>query len=152
MTLGASYFRTAPSHSRLALARSIEIIDPLLTDEMRCHPAWASWVALVELWSVVVQHTLAAADVERIDELQLKHSALFDQVPQYNGLKRPKHHFLAHLALDVWRYGPPRGYWCFGFESFNKVIKAGSARTNWKNESVGIMRYWSMKSACRMRK
>ena len=98
MTLGASYFRTAPSHSRLALARSIEIIDPLLTDEMRCHPAWASWVALVELWSVVVQHTLAAADVERIDELQLKHSALFDQVLQYNGLKRPKHHFLSPVS------------------------------------------------------
>ena len=68
----------------------------------------------------------------------------------FNGLKRPKHHFLSHLALDVWRYGPPRGYWCFGFESFNKVIKAGSARTNWKNETVGIMRYWSMKSACSM--
>ena len=32
----------------------------------------ASWVALVELWSVVVQHKLVAADVERIDELQLK--------------------------------------------------------------------------------
>ena len=96
-------------------ARSIEILDPLLTDAMRAHPAWASWVKLVELWSVVVQHTLMAADVERIDELQLQHSALFDQVPEYNGLKRPKHHFLSHLALDVWRYGPPRGYWCFGF-------------------------------------
>ena len=80
--------------------------------------------------------------------LQLKHSALFDQVSEYSGLKRPKHHFLSHLALDTWRYGPPRGYWCFGFESFNKVIKAGSARTNWKNESVGIMQYWSMRSAC----
>ena len=136
-------------HSR---ACSISILDPLLTDEMRSSPAWASWVALVELWSVVVQHKLVPADVERIDVLQLKHSALFDQVPEYSGLKRPKHHFLSHLALDTWRYGPPRGYWCFGFESFNKVIKAGSARTNWKNESVGIMQYWSMRSACQMRK
>lgn len=114
---------------------------------MRRSPAWASWVSLVELWSVVVQSELKAADVERIDELQVKHSTLFDQVPEYNGLKRPKHHFLTHLAHDVWRYGPPRGYWCFGFEGFNKVIKAGSERTNWKNESVGIMRYWSMRSA-----
>ena len=132
----------------LSRACSIQILDPLLSDAMRQHPAWASWVALVELWSVVVQHKLVLADVERIDDLQLQHSALFDQVPEYNGLKRPKHHFLAHLALDVYRYGPPRGYWCFGFEAFNKVIKAGSARTNWKNESVGIMRYWSMRSAC----
>ena len=97
-------------------------------------------------------HGSVASDVERIDNLQLKHSALFDQVPEYNGLKRPKHHFLTHLAVDVWRYGPPRGYWCFGFESFNKVIKAGSQRTNWKNESVGIMQYCSMKSASRLHK
>ena len=99
-------------------------------------------VASLELWSVVVQHQLVAADVKRVDELQVKHSTLFDKVPEYNGLKRPKHHFLTHLAQDVWRFGPPRGYWCFGFEAFNKVIKAGSERTNWKNESLGIMRYW----------
>lgn len=100
----------------------------------------------------MVQHELVLADVERMDDLQLKHSAAFDQVPEYNGLKRPKHHFLAHLALDVYRSGPPCGYWCFGFESFNKVIKAGSARTNWKNETLGIMRYWSMWSACNMQR
>ena len=71
----------------LSCARSIEILDPLLSEEMRRSPAWASWVALVELWSVVVQHSLTAADVERIDDLQLKHSALFDQVPEYSGLR-----------------------------------------------------------------
>ena len=77
-----------------------------------------------------------------IDALQLEHSALFDKVPQYNGLKRPKHHFLSHLPLDVWRYGPPRGYWSFGFEHFNKVLKDGARRCHWKNESVSMMRYW----------
>ena len=115
-------------HSLLLCVCSIEILDPLLTDTMRAHPAWASWVKLVELWSVVVQHTLVAADVERIDELQLQHSALFDQVPEYNGLKRPKHHFLSHLALDVWRYGPPRGYWCFGLESSRPGAHAQTLR------------------------
>ena len=35
----------------------------------------------------------------------------------------------------------------FGFESFNKVIKAAGQRTNWKAETVGIMEYWSMRSA-----
>ena len=52
-------------------------------------------------------------DIERIDDLQLQHSAAFDAVPEYAGLKRPKHHFCAHLARDIWLYGPPRGYWCF---------------------------------------
>ena len=114
---------------------------------MRAHPAWASWVKLVELYTVVVQHKLEVSDVQLIDDLQVEYTALFDQVPQYVGLKRPKHHFLTHLASDVWRYGPPRGYWCFGFEAFNKVIKAGAKRSGFKHESLTIMQYWSMKSA-----
>lgn len=129
---------------------SIDIFDPILTPAMRDHPAWVSWCKLVEVWSVVVQHKLNTSDVKRIDDLCLKHSELFDQVPQYAGLKKPKNHFLSHLALDVWRYGPPRGYWCFGFEHFNRVLKLGAKRALWKNEVVSIMRYWSLWSARRV--
>lgn len=92
----------------------------------------------------------AGGDHERIDELVLEYSALFDKVPEYSGLKRPKHHFLSHLALDAWRYGPPRGYWCFGFEHFNAVLKDGARRCQWKNEVVSVMRYWSLRSARKM--
>ena len=123
------------------------LLEPLLTAEMRAHPAWLSWLKLVELFSVTVQHELVVADVEEIDDLQLAHSAAFDAVPEYAGLKRPKHHLCTHLANDVWLYGPPRGYWCFGFEGFNKVIKAGAQRSNFQNEAFTIMQYWSMKSA-----
>ena len=40
----------------------------------------------------------------------------------------------------------PRGYWCFGFKSFNKLLKAGAVRSNWQREreSITIMRYWSL--------
>ena len=66
-------------------------------------------------------------DVQRIDDLQLEHGKLF---PEYHGLRRPKHHFLSHIPTDVWNYGPGRGcYWCFGSESFNRIIKRGSCRT-----------------------
>ena len=114
---------------------------------MKAHPAWRSWLKLVELFALVVQHSLALTDIERIDDLVLEHSALFDAVPEYAGLKRPKHHFAQHLALDAWRFGPPRGYWCFGFEGFNKVIKKGASLSNWKDETVSIMKYWSVRSA-----
>ena len=98
-----------------------------------------------------MQHTLEVTDVQRIDELQLEHSKCFDAVPQYAGLKRPKHHFQSHVAIDVWRFGPPRGYWTFGFEGFNKVIKAGASRSNYKNETLSIMKYWAMRPAYDMR-
>ena len=134
----------------MACSRSLEVLDPLLSPAMRLHPAWASWVKLVELYSVAVQHKLSVADIERMDDLMLAHSARFDQVSEYHGLKRPKHHFASHLAMNAWRYGPPRGYWCFGFEGFNKVIKAGAQRSNYKNATVSIMQYWSVRSARRM--
>ena len=126
---------------------SFQILNPLLTDEMRSNPAWLSWLKLVEIFTLVIQHELHVDDIETIDDLVLEHSKLFDNVPEYNGLKRPKHHFLSHLALDIWRFGPPRGYWCFGFEAFNRVIKRGAQRSNWKNTTVSVLKYWSARSA-----
>ncbi len=126
---------------------SFYILDPLLTDEMRAHPAWASWLKLVELFSRICQHELHVDDVDRTDALQLEYSRLFDLVPEYNGLKRPKHHFLSHLPLDLWRYGPARGYWCFGYEHFNQIIKRGANQSNWKNTTLSVMKYWSYRSA-----
>ena len=123
------------------------LLDPLLTDEMRTHPAWRSWLKLVEFFALLFQHEHSLSDIDLLDDLQLEHSRLFDKVPQYAGMKRPKHHFMAHTPLDLWRYGPPRGYWCFGFEAFNKVIKAGAQLSNWKNSTLSIMEYWSMRSA-----
>ena len=114
---------------------------------MKRHPAWLSWAKLVELFLTCIQHELDVSDIEKIDDLQVEHAELFDKVPEYNGLKRPKHHFLSHLAWDIWRYGPPRGYWCFGFEGFNRVIKTGAQRSNWKDTTMSIMRYWSCRSA-----
>lgn len=101
---------------------------------------------MVELFSIFVKHSLDAADIRKIDQLQLEHARLFATGPEYADMFRPKHHFLAHAALDAWRFGPLRGYWCFGFESFNKVMKAGAERSNWKNETLSIMEYWAMRS------
>ena len=70
-------------------------------------------LCLVRLFGVTVQHSISVADIELVDDLQLQHSAAFDAVAEYAGLKRPKHHFCAHLARDMWLFGPPRGYWCF---------------------------------------
>ena len=123
------------------------LLTPLLTEKMRAHPAWRSWLTLVKLFGLCIQHSIPVDDIKTVDELQQQHSAAFDAVPEYTGLKRPKHHFCAHLAHDIWLYGPPRGYWCFGYEAFNKVIKAGAKRSNWRNTTYSIMEYWSMRSA-----
>ena len=119
----------------------------MLTDKMREHPAWACWVKFVEVFTLAEQHEITVADIQKLDNLVVEHSELFDKVPEYHGLKRPKHHFLSHLPVDVYNYGPMRGYWCFGFESFNAVIKKGTKRSGFKNEAVSCMRWWSLRSA-----
>lgn len=126
---------------------SIAVLSPILTPQMRAHPAWRSWTKLVELFTLTIKHSLTLAEIERIDDLQLEHSKCFDEVWEYKGLKRPKHHFLVHMAHDIWRYGPPREYWCFGFEGFNRLIKQGARRSNYRDTTMSIMRYWSLWSA-----
>jgi hypothetical protein len=123
------------------------VLEPVLTPEMRRHPAWRCWLKLVELYSHTILHKFSVKLVKRIDDLQLEYSALYDAVAEYSGLKRPKHHFLTHLAPNAWRFGPPRGYWCFGFEAFNKVMKAGAKLSNKKNTVEAVMAYWSMQHA-----
>ena len=73
-------------------------------------------------------------------------------VPVYNGLKRPKHHFMCHLAQNIFDWGPPRGYWCFGFEGYNKVIKKGGRRSNWMHESHDVMKWWAVRKARALRR
>jgi hypothetical protein len=110
-------------------------------------PSWRSWKKLVEVYASFVQSEFTQEDIERIDDLVVQHSQLFDQVPVYAGLKRPKHHFMTHIAGDIHRYGPPRGYWTFGFEGFNKVIKSAARKSNWRRDSYDIMKFWSLRSA-----
>jgi hypothetical protein len=114
---------------------------------MRADPVWKCWVKLVELYSHVILHEIDMDTLKKIDDLQFEYHSLYDLVPEYHGLKRPKHHFLVHLAGDIWRFGPPRGYWCFGFESFNKVMKAGCRMSNKRCTVLSVMQYWSMRHA-----
>jgi hypothetical protein len=123
------------------------VLEPILTTKIKKHPAWVAWVKLVELYSHVVLHEIDVDTIKKIDMLQFEYSQLYDQVPEYNGLKRPKHHFLTHLAPDIWRFGPPRGYWCFGFEAFNRVMKAGARVANKKSTVMSVLEYVSLRHA-----
>jgi hypothetical protein len=61
----------------------VELLNPLLTDEMRAHPAWRCWLKHVELIACALQHKFALTDVKTIDDLVVEHSGLFDQVPNH---------------------------------------------------------------------
>jgi hypothetical protein len=123
------------------------MIEPVLTAEQRQRPSWTCWKKLVELYVACIQHEFTLADIKRVDDLVIQHSQLFDSVSAYCGFKRPKHHFMTHLAGDIYNYGPMREYWTFGFEGFNKVIKSAARRSNWRRESYDICKLWSLRAA-----
>ena len=74
-------------------------------------------------------------------------NALTTQVPEYKGLWKPKHHFATHLAVEIMRAGPLRGFWCMSFEGFNKVVKQATEISNYRNEDIFVLEHWMMRSA-----
>ena len=144
---GGNRLRMTGSQCMHFATYSVDVLDPLLTPSIRAQPFWKCWVVHCQLFALCLQHEVTIAEIHRVDDLQLEHSRLFDLVPEYNGLKRPKHHFFCHLAPDMYHYGPLRGLWTFGFEGFNAIIKEGAEKSNYKNETVSIMRHWSMRHA-----
>lgn len=73
------------------------------------------------------------------------------QVKEYNGLWKPKHHFMTHLPVDLLRFGPLRGFWCMSFEGFNKIVKQAAEISNYRSEDVFVLEHWMMKSAKKLR-
>jgi len=72
---------------------------------------------------------------------------LCSQVPEYTGLRKPKHHMAAHVVRDIELNGPPRAWWCMAFEAFNQVIKNMFKRANYKSATLSVANFWSMRSA-----
>ena len=64
------------------------------------------------------------------------------QVPEFKGFFKPKNHYLAHASLDILKLGPIRGFWCWSFEGFHRVMKHIAADSNFKNVSKRLSRIW----------
>ena len=63
-------------------------------------------VAHARLLAVALQHELTIDDVKRLDQMIVDYTQLFNQIPEYAGLFK---HFLTHIVVDIYRYGPGRG-------------------------------------------
>ena len=63
------------------------------------------------------------------------------QVPEYAGLEKPKHHMATHVVRDIELNGPPRAWWCMGFEAFNQFIKNMFKRSNYKSSTLSVANF-----------
>lgn len=94
----------------------------------------------------VNKRNISRQSIPYIDQLIRDHHELFLEVPEYAGLWKPKHHFAQHLPTDILRFGPPRHYWCMGFEAYNQLIKNLANLSNFKNVLNSVVRFWIAKS------
>ena len=110
---------------------SVEILGQFVPEEEWAEtPAWASWLALVDILNVFLQNDVSKRDLENLDGLIVYHDTLFLDIPQYRSLWKPKSHFLSHVPLDMYRWGPCLRYWCMRFEGENQVVKAAAMSGN----------------------
>jgi hypothetical protein len=52
-----------------------------------------------------------------------------------------------HVVRDIERNGPPRAWWCMGFEAFNQVIKNMFKHSNYKSAAQSVVNLWVFRSA-----
>jgi hypothetical protein len=94
------------------------LIAPLLTERGRSDPTWTSLLALTAVVQKVLQHSFDDGEADELAVLIEAHRVAFENVPHYNDLDRPKHHFQVHLPAALRDFGPLRGFWCMPFEAF----------------------------------
>jgi hypothetical protein len=57
-----------------------------------------------------------------------------------------------HVVRDIEMNGPPRSWWCMGFEAFNQTIKSMFRRSNYKSATLSVARFWSISTARALRR
>lgn len=123
---------------------SLVILRPLIKDLQ--DPVFRSWKMMVSITMLCMQQTFTVAHAHSLAALIEQHQRLFLSIPEYAQLFKPKHHFCAHIPLDILRFGPPRQYWCMRFEALNQVLKHIARGGNYKDTCKRCAEFFSMRS------
>ena len=166
-----SKLRLSAAETQYFALCSVNLFGPYVDRTKECS-FWDSWVKHIEYLRIMLQPTIKVSDLVNMSALIKEHQTLFAQVrglppltahrsllqsntlqvPEYQEKDgdatkdkahwKPKHHFSQHLPLDMLRLGPARGYWCYSYEGYNKVIKKITKGSNFKNICKRVADVW----------
>ena len=139
-----------PSHHVCFLISEM-IIGPLIKGH-EMEPCWQCWLKHLEYLTIITQHVITEAELTTVARLISDHQQAFAKVPEYEGLDKPKHHMASHVVRDIRNNGPPRAFWCLGFEAYNKIIKGMFTRSNYKSSTVSVAKFWCASTARSLRR
>ena len=129
-------------HSRALLEPLVRHVDS---------PAWLAWLAMVDVVQRYVADSFTHKTIMALDAAIAKHHRLYQKVPEYKDRMRPKHHFLTHTASDIINFGPPRLFWCFGYEAKNQEVKRAACASNFKDVIKSATKIMALQAAKSMK-
>jgi hypothetical protein len=105
------------------------------------------WLTHLEYVSILMQHSISAADLKRADNLIKDHHRRLRSIILYQAIWKPKNHFACHFAVNIQRFGPPRHFWCMRFEALNQVFKQIAMGGSYRDTTRRCALFWCMRSA-----
>ena len=126
---------------------SPQLFAHLIPDESEA--VWKSWCEHVEYLPLLTQKNITPLEVVALDKKIFDATETFVGVPQFKNLFKPKHHFAAHVSVNIERMGPLREYWCYSYEGFHQRVKHIARNSNWQIVSKRIARFFVYSSALR---
>ena len=84
-------------------------------------PNWICFGTLLKILAICMCRKIDHRMIPILTELIKDHHEQF--LVLYPGRMVPKYHFLVHFPDIIFRFGPPRSYWCMRFEAKNRFFK-----------------------------
>ena len=132
------------------MLHSIELLTPFVQDTS--HVAWRSWCAHVAYIKLLLAPTFTKQSVFELDRAIAEHHRLYTSVPAYGKRFKPKNHFATHYAPDILKWGPPKMFWCFGYEAKNQEVKRAGNSSNFKDVCGSAAKVLSFQAARSLKK
>ena len=127
------------SHISVCVCHSVKLFEQHVNTS---DPVWVAWVKHVEYLDLLFAPEISADDVLVLESQISEAQRAFDEVDEFKGCYKPKHHFASHTFIHILRLGPLRGYWCYSFEGLHQRVKRILRSSNFKSCASRIMKFW----------
>ena len=110
-------------------------------------PLWLqAWILHHHAFCMMLRYHFTFADLLLLEELVVRSERLLAEIPAYAHIWIPKAHWILHLALDIYRYGPSRLLQTLLMEMKNAHFKRGVRRSNFHNPVKSAAQFWAEQS------
>lgn len=108
------------------------IFSSMVPSDKKKDAVWQMALLTCKISRILWQRSFSRSDLLELDKSIWHHDQLQLGSPYLQHLWKPKNHYVSHFPLEILLWGPPRHYWCMGFEHENQLLKRG-AQGNFKD-------------------